>query len=110
VSTIRLSDQERGQIPAAAARLKLPLSSFLRQAALQASAVVERKATAGVPRPVKKEQRLTPTTHSREFQPRELTIIDLERDHHFVDGLCTRCWRDVDERDLPCSRQRKLRA
>jgi hypothetical protein len=93
VSTIRLSDQERGQIAAAAARLKLPLSSFLRQAALQASAVVERKVSV------------------RENPPpeRELVVVEPRTDHHFVDGTCRRCWRDEDDvADLPCSKQREL--
>jgi hypothetical protein len=45
VVPIRLSDAERGQISAAAERLGLTLSGFLRQAGLQASAVVESEAS-----------------------------------------------------------------
>jgi hypothetical protein len=88
VSTIRLSDQERSQIAAAAARLKLPFSSFLRQAALQASAVVERKVSV------------------RERPPagRELIILEPTTPHRFVDGTCMKCWRDEDDvADLPCT-------
>jgi hypothetical protein len=94
VTPVRLSVGERRQIAAAAARLKLPFSSFLRQAALQASAVVERKVA------VKAE-------HENGFhapeQPRDLVVVEPRSDHHFVDGICMRCWRDVDERDLPCT-------
>jgi hypothetical protein len=44
-----LSDAEREQIQAAAAWRKLTLSGFIRQAALQASAIVEGKATVRTP-------------------------------------------------------------
>jgi hypothetical protein len=97
VVPIRLSDQERGQIASAATRLELTLSGFVRQAALQASAVVERKAS------VKEKPAAEPKRPP-------LVMAAAESDHHFVDGICMRCWRDVDERDLPCSKQRKLRA
>jgi hypothetical protein len=34
---------------------------------------------------------------------RELIIIEPRTDHHFVDGVCMRCWRDEDDvADLPC--------
>jgi hypothetical protein len=46
---MRLSDAEREQIAGAAARLSLPLTSFVRQAALQASAVVEKKVSVKAP-------------------------------------------------------------
>jgi hypothetical protein len=96
VVPIRLSDQERGQIASAATRLQLTLSGFIRQAALQASAVVERKASVKAKTPAEPERR-------------ELVIADVEPSiHHYVDGICMRCWRDVDERDLPCSKQREL--
>jgi uncharacterized protein (DUF1778 family) len=96
VVLIRLSDQERGQIASAATRLQLTLSGFIRQAALQASAVVERKASVKAKTPAEPERR-------------ELVIADLEPSiHHDVDGICMRSWRDVDERDLHCSKQREL--
>jgi uncharacterized protein (DUF1778 family) len=70
---VRLSDQERKQITAAAGRLKLPLSSFIRQASLQASAVVEKKVSPAVARPVEPEP-----------EPRELVTVDAKP--HYVDG------------------------
>jgi uncharacterized protein (DUF1778 family) len=72
VVPIRLSDEEREQINTAAARLKLPLSSFIRQASLQASAVVEQKVSPAVARPAEFEE------------PRELVVIEPAR--HMVDG------------------------
>jgi hypothetical protein len=45
VVPIRLGAGERSQIAAAAARRKVTLSAFVREAALQASAVVEGKAS-----------------------------------------------------------------
>jgi uncharacterized protein (DUF1778 family) len=43
VVPVRLSDAERAQIAGAAKRQSLTLSGFIRQASLQASAVVEGK-------------------------------------------------------------------
>jgi uncharacterized protein (DUF1778 family) len=43
VLAIRLSAAEREQITAAATRLELTLSGFVRQSALQSSAVVEKR-------------------------------------------------------------------
>jgi hypothetical protein len=74
VVPIRLGDAEREQIAHAAARLKLPLSSFIRQSALQSSAVVERKAS---PRTKPKQPEPDP-------EPRELVVVDAEP--HYVDG------------------------
>lgn len=99
VVPIRLNDAEREQIARAAARLELTLSGFVRQAALQESAVVERKVSV-------KPRSERPNVPERE--PRGVVVLDDQLEHHFVDGLCTRCWRDVDERDLPCSKQREL--
>jgi hypothetical protein len=56
----------------------------------------------------RKRTAATTAPDSREFQARELVFVDLEREHHYVDGICTRCSRDLDERDLPCSKQREL--
>jgi hypothetical protein len=94
VVPMRLSDAEREQIARAADRLKLPLSGFVRQAALQASAVVEGKVSVKTP-------------ERTEVAPaRGAVVLDLEpRAHHFVDGLCVACGLDVDDmrgRDLPC--------
>jgi hypothetical protein len=68
VVPVRLSDLERSQIAGAAARLELPLSSFIRQASLLASARVERKVSVAVPEP-------------------EPVILDTEpKREHWVDG------------------------
>jgi hypothetical protein len=94
VVPIRLGAAERAQIARAAGRLKLPLSGFIRQASLQASAVVEGKVSARVP----ERPEVVPA--------RGGVVLDLEpRPHHFVDGLCVGCGLDVDDvrgRDLPC--------
>lgn len=76
VVAIRLSDAERGQIAGAASRLGLSLSGFVRQAALQASAVVERKAA------VKAEMPAVSTKSAA------LVVVgELEPERwHFVDG------------------------
>jgi uncharacterized protein (DUF1778 family) len=90
----RFSDIERAQVEAAAGRLGLNLSGFVRQAALQASAVVGKKAVV-VPT-------TTPTT-AQERESRGIVLLEAGVKHHFVDGLCVRCHRDADERDSPCS-------
>lgn len=76
VVPIRLSDVERGQIAAAASRLGLSLSGFVRQAALQASAVVERKAAVKAEPP------------AVEAEPSALVVVgnDDEERVHYVDG------------------------
>jgi uncharacterized protein (DUF1778 family) len=51
VLAIRLSDAERRQIQLAAARLGLSLSGFIREASLQASAVVDGKVSVKAPEP-----------------------------------------------------------
>lgn len=82
------------QVESAAARLGLNLSGFIRQAALQASAVVGKKAV------------VVPTTRRTTAPEREslgIVLLEAEVKHHFVDGLCVRCHRDVDERDSPCA-------
>jgi uncharacterized protein (DUF1778 family) len=77
VVPIRLSDVERGQIAAAAARLGLSLSGFVRQAALQASAAVERKAA------VKAEEPLAVVV----AESSGLVVVgELEERWHYVDG------------------------
>ena len=94
VVPIRLGDAEREQIAGAASHLELTLSGFIRQAALQASAVVEKKAV------------VVPTTTRTTAPEREslgIVLLEAEVKHHFVDGLCVRCHRDVDERDSPCA-------
>jgi hypothetical protein len=97
VSTVigaRFSDAERAQVESAAGRLGLNLSRFVRQAALQASAVVGKKAV------------VVPTrtrTTAPERESRGIVLLEGGVKHHFVDGLCVRCHRDVDERDSPCS-------
>jgi hypothetical protein len=69
VVPIRLSDRERGQIAGAARRLQLTLSRFVRQAALEASARVERKVSVAAPP-----------------EP-ELVVVESEPERvHYVDG------------------------
>src|SRR4051812_36765912 len=73
VVPVRLSGPERSQIASGAARLKLPLSSFVRQAALQASAIVERKVS------------VKPAVPKPERRPAVAMLEDPEP-AHFVDG------------------------
>jgi hypothetical protein len=76
VVPIRLSDREREQIAGAAARQTLTLSAFIREAALQASAIITRKATV-------KEREPEPAP-----PPHEPIILDSERGRpHVVDGM-----------------------
>jgi hypothetical protein len=75
VTPIRLSDAEREQIQAAAARRKLTVSGFIRQAALQASAIVEGKATAKAP------EREEPGSGYG-----GLVVLETEPTGHWVDG------------------------
>jgi uncharacterized protein (DUF1778 family) len=90
VLAIRVSDQERGQIAGAAARLGLTLSGFVRQAALQASAVVARKVSVQAP-------------ESPERESQGVLVVDPEEGSHaFVDGICKHCGVDVDGRESPC--------
>jgi uncharacterized protein (DUF1778 family) len=72
VLAIRLSAAEREQITAAATRLGLRLSGFVRQSALQSSAVVEKKVSVKEPQPAEPE--------------RELVVVELEPSGHWVDG------------------------
>jgi uncharacterized protein (DUF1778 family) len=95
VSTVigaRFSDAERTQVEAAAGHLELTVSGFVRRAALQASAVVEKKAA------------VAPTTTRATAPERErLAVVLLDPDessHAFVDGICKHC--GVDGGDLPC--------
>lgn len=77
VVTLRLAEAERAQIEAAASRLKLTLSGFLRESALQASAVVEDKAAPVWPgRDVRKP---------RPMRSEPLVLIEVESEH-WVDG------------------------
>jgi uncharacterized protein (DUF1778 family) len=90
VLAIRLSDAERAQVAGAAARLELTVSGFVRQAALQASAVVGRKVSVQAPEPLERESL-------------GVVLLDPEQSSHaFVDGICKRCGVDVDGSDLPC--------
>jgi hypothetical protein len=77
VVTLRLAEVERAQIAAAAGRLKLTLSGFLRQSALQASAVVDEKAAPM--RPVRD------VTNPRPMRREPLVLVDGESEH-WVDG------------------------
>jgi uncharacterized protein (DUF1778 family) len=98
VSTVigsRFSDAERTQVEAAAGHLELTVSSFVRQAALQASAVVEKKAV------------VAPTTTRATAPERErlgVVLVDPEESSHaFVDVICKWCGVDADGRDSSCS-------
>jgi hypothetical protein len=85
-----LRDEERGQIAGAAARLELTLSGFVRQAALQASAVVGRKVSVQASEPPVRESV-------------GVVLVDPdEGSHAFVDGICKHCGVDADGRESPC--------
>jgi hypothetical protein len=85
----RFSDAERAQVEAAAGRLELTVSGFVRQAALQA-AVVGRKVSVQAPEPPERESL-------------GVVVLDPEQGSHaFVDGICKHCGVDVDGRELPC--------
>jgi hypothetical protein len=88
VVSLRLAEAERAQIAAAAGRLKLTLSGFLRQSALQASAVVEE--SAAPVRPVRE-------SCTRPMRREPLVLVEVESEHwvngevdvapeHWVDG------------------------
>jgi hypothetical protein len=77
VVTLRLAEAERAQIAAAAGRLKLTLSAFLRQSALQASALVEEKAAPV--RPVRDMR------NPRPMRSEPLVLVDGQSEH-WVDG------------------------
>ena len=87
----RFSDGERAQVEAAAGRLELTVSGFVRQAALQASAVVGMKVSVQAPEPPERESL-------------GVVLVDPEGSSHaFVDGICKRCGVDVDGRESPCT-------
>ena len=75
VVPVRLGEAEREQIARAAALRKLPLSSFIRQAALQASALVQGKASV-------KAQTRPPA----ERESTGLVVIESEPAGHWVEG------------------------
>jgi uncharacterized protein (DUF1778 family) len=77
VVPFRLSGREREQIASAATRQKLSLSAFVREAALQASAIVEGKVS------VKASEHEAPTEREHD---RPLVPLDTEREPHIVDG------------------------
>ena len=87
-----MSDQEREQIAGAAARLELTLSGFVRQAALQASAVVEKKVVVQAPESKARKSAEGVDTSSRKKEPlaeREslgVVLLDPEPAVHMVDG------------------------
>ena len=75
VVPVRLSDAERAQIASAATRRQTTLSGFIRQAALQASAIVTERASVKTPEP----------------PAREPVMIDLDRGRpRIVDGMLLR--------------------
>jgi hypothetical protein len=87
----RFSDAERAQVESAAGRLELTVSGFVRQAALQASAVVGRRVSVQAP---------------KDPEPERLGVVLVdpeESPHAFVDGICKRCGLDVDGRESPCT-------
>jgi uncharacterized protein (DUF1778 family) len=86
-----LGVDERRQIAGAAARLGVTLSAFLREAALEAAARVVQKVSIMHEQPV-------------EASDAPVTFLDESRSHHFVDGICVRCWLELsDGRESPCS-------
>jgi hypothetical protein len=86
----RLTEAERGQVAAAATRLKLTLSEFARQALLASSAQVERK--------------VKPRRERVEVPERGMVLIEPREIHHWVDDVCYRCGIDrEDGGDVPCT-------
>ena len=88
VVALRLAAREREQIARAATSQKLTLSAFLRQATLQASAIVEKKATVKAPEP-----------EAPAHEP-VLLLRSEGHQHHWVDGICRGCGQDVDDVEL----------
>ena len=84
VVPVRLSDSERSRIGHAAAARDLKFSSFVRWAALEAAS--------------DRLQREKPRPKPKLAEPEHMPIasVEPERVHHFVDGVCVRCNRDVD--------------
>ena len=82
VVPIRLGDGERQQIAAAAARRKLTLSGFVREAAVAASAIVQGKAT--VQRP--SAPRVGVEAPTVVDSGRGVVVVDPEPAEHWVDG------------------------
>lgn len=78
VVAVRLSDDERVQIAGAAGRLGVTVSGFIRQSALQASALVQGKATVRTPTPAARE-------------PEAVVVFDAQPSRvHYVDGEAVR--------------------
>jgi hypothetical protein len=101
VLAIRLGDDERAQVQAAAARLELTLSGFVREAALEASARVTRRVSVQASEPPEAPERESRTDRSEHGT---VVLVDPEEGSHaFVDGICKRCGVDVDGRESPCT-------
>jgi hypothetical protein len=83
VVPIRLSDGEREQIATAAGLQAMPVSTYLRSAALQASAVAIGKATVAS-RPPRRER----PAPERKVPDRKLLVVDSvpAAKSHYVDG------------------------
>ncbi|HEY6665571.1 MAG TPA: hypothetical protein VI036_10650 [Propionibacteriaceae bacterium] len=74
---------------AAARRLKLSLSQFMRQALLASSAQVERK--------------VKPRSEVPERKSGGMVLIEPREIHHWVDDVCFRCGVDKEDGgDVPC--------
>jgi uncharacterized protein (DUF1778 family) len=82
---IRLSGPEREQIARAATRQKLTFSGFVRQAALQASAIVTEKATIKAPERKEPEAREAPFVLVEEERPRIVDGLRILPDGRVVD-------------------------
>lgn len=91
VVPIRLSDNERKRIGRAAEARDLRFSSFVRWAALERAAD-ELELAKPKPRPKPAVPERAP-----------IVFVEPEPVHHFVEGICVRCNRDVDGRDSPCA-------
>jgi hypothetical protein len=109
VVPVRLSDAEREQIASAALRQGLTFSAFLRQAALQTSAIVAGKVSVKPREREARERVKVPTILADDPPPR---VEEPWRPHHFLDGECVGFGLDVDDvrgRDFPCEPVRSPR-
>lgn len=87
VIAVRLSEAERAQVARAAVALELPLSTFLRHAALQASAVATGKANVRPAATRELGERAVAHEAPPQPEPRALVVLGLDEERiHYVDG------------------------
>lgn len=93
VVPIRLSAEERAQIACAARARDLACSTFIRWAATEAAN--EQLLRAARPKAPK------PPPVTEESPSREPIVLEAVQSHHFVDGMCLRCFADAGD-NRPC--------